>query len=75
MDEKRVTGLPEPSVEVTCRRWRFDIGFLPSIWFICSIVKEDPVIPQSFGRLEKRIFRLPERVVSGHLPHAQSFQN
>jgi len=45
LDEKRVTWLIESSVEVTCRLWRFDIGFLPSIWFMSSIVEEDPVIP------------------------------
>jgi hypothetical protein len=45
LDEKRVAGLIESSVEVTWRQWRFDIGFLPSIWFMWSIVEEDPVIP------------------------------
>ncbi|MDF1597701.1 MAG: hypothetical protein P1T08_16600 [Acidimicrobiia bacterium] len=40
-----MTGLIESSAEVTCWRWRFDIGFLPSIWFMSSIVEEDPVIP------------------------------
>ena len=45
MDEKWVTGLRESTGEVTGWPWRFDIGFLPSIWFIWSIVEEDPVIP------------------------------
>lgn len=40
-----MTGLWEPSAEVTWWQWRFDIGFLPSIWFMWSIVEEDPVIP------------------------------
>ena len=45
MDEKWVTGLRESWAEVTCRWWRLDIGLIPSIWFMWSIVEEDPVIP------------------------------